>query len=124
LEFGRGRREVRPACLGARRLRRILLGMPCRVALRSRARVVGSFGRVGHRPNMGGLAWRGKGSGRAALEANLLEHDPEKWVPVFGKDHAPTRGYGAAGHRGAAIATVGVATASTIAAERWRAMQS
>src|SRR4051812_36421726 len=19
-----------------------------------------------------------------------LEHDPEKWVPVFGKDHAPT----------------------------------
>jgi lysine 2,3-aminomutase len=21
-----------------------------------------------------------------------LEHDPEKWTPVFGKDHAPTRG--------------------------------
>ena len=21
----------------------------------------------------------------------LLEHDPEKWVPVFGKDHAPTK---------------------------------
>jgi hypothetical protein len=20
-----------------------------------------------------------------------LEHDPEKWTPVFGKDHAPTR---------------------------------
>jgi hypothetical protein len=20
-----------------------------------------------------------------------LEHDPEKWVPVFGKDHAPTK---------------------------------
>jgi hypothetical protein len=19
-----------------------------------------------------------------------LEHDPEKWVPLFGKDHAPT----------------------------------
>ena len=19
----------------------------------------------------------------------LLEHDPEKWIPVFGKDHAP-----------------------------------
>jgi len=19
-----------------------------------------------------------------------LEHDPEKWIPVFGKDHAPT----------------------------------
>src|SRR4051794_40363912 len=21
----------------------------------------------------------------------LLEHDPEKWIPVFGKDHAPTK---------------------------------
>src|SRR4029077_15755777 len=21
--------------------------------------------------------------------ASALEHDPEKWVPVFGKDHAP-----------------------------------
>jgi hypothetical protein len=20
----------------------------------------------------------------------LVEHDPEKWKPVFGKDHAPT----------------------------------
>jgi hypothetical protein len=20
-------------------------------------------------------------------------HDPEKWIPVFGKDHAPTRSY-------------------------------
>jgi hypothetical protein len=20
----------------------------------------------------------------------LVEHDPEKWEPVFGKDHAPT----------------------------------
>jgi hypothetical protein len=22
--------------------------------------------------------------------AVALQHDPEKWVPVFGKDHAPT----------------------------------
>jgi hypothetical protein len=22
--------------------------------------------------------------------APTIEHDPEKWVPVFGKDHAPT----------------------------------
>jgi hypothetical protein len=22
-----------------------------------------------------------------------LAHDPEKWVPVFGKDHAPTIGW-------------------------------
>jgi len=21
-----------------------------------------------------------------------LEHDPEKWIPVFGKDHAPPKG--------------------------------
>jgi hypothetical protein len=21
----------------------------------------------------------------------LSEHDPEKWIPVFGKDHAPRR---------------------------------
>jgi hypothetical protein len=21
----------------------------------------------------------------------LLEHDPEKWIPVFGKDHAKTK---------------------------------
>jgi hypothetical protein len=23
-------------------------------------------------------------------KSNGLEHDPEKWEPVFGKDHAPT----------------------------------
>jgi hypothetical protein len=23
----------------------------------------------------------------------MLEHDPEEWVPVFGKDHAPTIGH-------------------------------
>jgi hypothetical protein len=22
----------------------------------------------------------------------ILEHDPEKWMPVFGKDHAPPKG--------------------------------
>jgi hypothetical protein len=25
-------------------------------------------------------------------QAELLEHDPEKWIPVFGKDHAQTTG--------------------------------
>jgi hypothetical protein len=25
-----------------------------------------------------------------AEDASQLQHDPEKWVPVFGKDHAPT----------------------------------
>src|SRR3981189_347403 len=23
--------------------------------------------------------------------SNLLDYDPEKWAPVFGKDHAPTK---------------------------------
>jgi len=22
---------------------------------------------------------------------DFSEHDPEKWIPVFGKDHAPTK---------------------------------
>jgi hypothetical protein len=22
----------------------------------------------------------------------MLEHDPEKWIPVFGKDYVPTKG--------------------------------
>jgi hypothetical protein len=26
------------------------------------------------------------------LRNNNLEHDPEKWIPVFGKDHAPPKG--------------------------------
>jgi hypothetical protein len=24
-------------------------------------------------------------------DMTLLEHDPEKWIPVFGKDHAPPK---------------------------------
>jgi hypothetical protein len=30
---------------------------------------------------------------RPAMTAKrpVLEHDPEKWKPAFGKDHAPTR---------------------------------
>jgi hypothetical protein len=28
---------------------------------------------------------------RAVWCAPLLEHDPEKWEPVFRKDHAPTK---------------------------------
>jgi len=26
------------------------------------------------------------------MDGTILEHDPEKWVPVFGKDHAPPKG--------------------------------
>jgi hypothetical protein len=26
------------------------------------------------------------------ISASNLEHDPEKWEPVFGKDHAQTKG--------------------------------
>ena len=28
---------------------------------------------------------------RAAAAGEALEHDPEKWIPVFGKDHAPLK---------------------------------
>src|ERR1051325_7668159 len=29
----------------------------------------------------------------SCVPASMLEHDPEKWVPVFGKDHAQTKSY-------------------------------
>src|SRR5262245_16016642 len=42
-------------------------------------------------------AGRGRASGTSCaaafhheLRKRALEHDPEKWVPVFGKDHAPS----------------------------------
>jgi hypothetical protein len=28
---------------------------------------------------------------RDQADRGMLEHDPEKWEPVFGKDHAQTR---------------------------------
>ena len=31
-------------------------------------------------------------SASAAGFGQRLEQDPEKWIPVFGKDHAPTKG--------------------------------
>jgi hypothetical protein len=31
-----------------------------------------------------------EGSARISGAEVALEHDPERWVPVFGKDHAPT----------------------------------
>src|SRR4029450_947169 len=60
----------------------------------------GSSGRLG----LGARVWpaadprHAEASGRAGrgLGENWgrmpeLEHDPEEWIPVFGKDHAPTR---------------------------------
>src|SRR6185295_2266479 len=39
----------------------------------------------------GGLSGRVAGADlRIELDGRPLEHDPEKWIPVFGKDHAPT----------------------------------
>jgi hypothetical protein len=29
---------------------------------------------------------------RTSESKGTLEHDPEKWIPVFGKDHAPPIG--------------------------------
>jgi hypothetical protein len=28
---------------------------------------------------------------RGASSGHVLEHDPEKWIPVFRKDHAPSK---------------------------------
>src|SRR5215510_15382804 len=50
-----------------------------------------------HRPAPGPPSWSGRGWPRGVPAAGLpppaLEHDPEKWVPVFGKDHAPSITY-------------------------------
>jgi 3-(3-hydroxy-phenyl)propionate hydroxylase len=36
--------------------------------------------------------WRTFDAGKIAqARARALEHDPEKWEPVFGKDHAQTK---------------------------------
>ena len=52
--------------------------------------------RMAHLRTRPGGDRRLQGSGRAALlpergRAARLKHDPEKWLPVFGKDHAQTR---------------------------------
>jgi hypothetical protein len=31
------------------------------------------------------------GTARSDVAVAALEHDPEKWTPVFRKDHAPTK---------------------------------
>jgi hypothetical protein len=31
------------------------------------------------------------GAASAVARGRALEHDPEKWKPVFGKDHAPRK---------------------------------
>src|SRR5204862_8101161 len=38
--------------------------------------------------------WRGLRSiGIGRILIMTLEHDPEKWIPLFGKDHAPPKIY-------------------------------
>src|SRR5215475_1754988 len=39
------------------------------------------------------LAPTARRHGQYAHARSRLEHDPEKWTPVFGKDHAPTITY-------------------------------
>jgi hypothetical protein len=36
-------------------------------------------------------AQRLAGTARSDVAVAALEHDPEKWMPVFRKDHAPTK---------------------------------
>jgi hypothetical protein len=38
-----------------------------------------------------GTAYRPKGRSKNRSGPKMLEHDPEKWVPVFRKDHAQTK---------------------------------
>src|SRR4051812_40527665 len=50
-----------------------------------------------------------------------LEHDPEKWIPVFGKDHAPTKrkgGNGGMGQNSPVSLTVPVAVAISLRVAR------
>jgi hypothetical protein len=35
----------------------------------------------------------GENLAHAAARVRAIEHYPEKWVPVFGKDHAPAKGW-------------------------------
>jgi hypothetical protein len=44
--------------------------------------------------NAGAADLRVPESGRARLLRARSEHDPEKWTPVFRKDHAPAKIYG------------------------------
>jgi len=48
-------------------------------------------------PRSGGARRRGT---EIAARRNAIEHDPEKWLPVFGKDHAQVRRHGVQSHRG------------------------
>ena len=63
------------------------------------ARAVGESGCVVAIDVQAGMLERAREKAEAAQLTNIRfvhapigqEHDPEKWVPVFGKDHAPTR---------------------------------
>jgi NAD(P)-dependent dehydrogenase (short-subunit alcohol dehydrogenase family) len=46
--------------------------------------------RLDHVPVVGGLVLHHRH--HHARRGRAIEHDPEKWAPVFGKDHAPTYG--------------------------------
>jgi hypothetical protein len=70
------------------------------------AKILGEeTGVLDHSPGQGKGAAKGPGRAERALPcyswlgamlarpavARALEHDPEKWIPVFGKDHAPAK---------------------------------
>src|SRR5262249_28434388 len=74
---------------GMARARRWTLGLGHPVRLQRRARTARrDASRLYH-----GCVFRSPRSGRFTFKygerVKWLEHDPEKWVPVFGKDHAP-----------------------------------
>src|SRR5262245_49205177 len=50
----------------------------------------------------------------------ILEHDPEKWIPVFGKDHAPAISETAVAHPTGVAAPVKKRAPARAGARRWR----
>jgi hypothetical protein len=50
-----------------------------------------TIGRGAENPSPRRSSFRGQRVGAVSGGADSLEHDPEKWTPVFRKDHAPTK---------------------------------
>src|SRR5262249_50051835 len=49
--------------------------------------------RQGRDPRHGGVGYPASGVERASVVQAVLAHDPEKWAPVFGQDHAQRKNH-------------------------------
>src|SRR5450631_3557811 len=79
------------ACRSARRVLRAVLGRPDRAVARTRHRAAHGFpARVAHR--RGGERFPSTADRSPGPPGDVTKvNDPEKWVSVFGKDHAQTQ---------------------------------